>query len=182
MLSQVAFLSEIHLDKFTFLSRTEGNCSSNVQSIRLLEEDFVDDIARQESAVQVRIKFSSKVFGDFRQTLVFDFGYGLVLARSLSVSILSRDMYSSKQVFSSRTSYCHILEWSEEEMELVNCIDLPEMDLDRLCDQYSIPDVLPDLSGCTDFTRETYCKLWHDILFIEEQYIQRELARYGVGL
>ena len=182
MFREVAFLSETHLDKFTFLSRTDGNCSSNVQSIRLLEEDFVEDIARQETAVQFRIQFSSKVFGDFRQTLVFDFGNGLVLARSLNVSIVSRDMYSSKEVSSSRTSYCHILEWSEEEIELVKCKNLIELDLDGLCDQYSIPDALPDLSGCTEFTRETYCKLWHDILFIEEEYIQKEVARYKVDL
>ena len=118
----------------------------------------------------------------FKQTLAFDFGGGLVLARSLYVSVLIKDMYSSKEDTSSRTSYCHILEWSEEEMELVKCKDLIEMDLDGLFDQYSIPDVLPDPSGCTEFTRETYCKLWHDILFIEEQYIQREVKRYEVGL
>ena len=170
------------MDKFTFLSRTEGNCSLNVQSIRLHEEDFVEDIDRQESAVQFRIQFSSKVLGDFRQTLLFDFGNGLVLARSLNVLIVSRDMYNSKEVSSSRTSYCNILEWSEEEMELVKCKDLVEMNLDGLCDQYSIPDALPDLSGCTEFTRETYCKLWHDILFIEEKHIQREVKRYEVGL
>ena len=170
------------MDKFTFLSRTEGNCSSNEQSIRLLEEDFVEDFTRQESAVQFRIQFSSKVFGDFKQTLVFDFGGGLVLARSLYVSVLFKDMYSSKEDTSSRTSYCHILEWSEEEMELVKCKDLIEMDLDGLFDQYSIPDVLPDPSECAEFTRETYCKLWHDILFIEEQHIQREVKRYEVGL
>ena len=111
---------------------------------------------------------------------MFDFDHDLVLARSLDVSVVSKDVDSSKEDSSSRTSYCHILEWSEEEMELVKCKDLIEIDHDGLCDQYSIPDVLPDPSECKEFTRETYCKLWHDILFIEEKYIQEEVARYEV--
>ena len=168
------------MDKFTFLSGTEENCAVNVQSIRLLEEDFVEDITKQESAVQFRVQFSSKVFGVFKQTLVFDFDHDLVLTRSLDVSVVSKDVDSSKEDSSSRTSYCHILEWSEEEMELVKCKDLIEIDHDGLCDQYSIPDVLPDPSECAEFTSETYCKLWHDILFIEEKYIQEEVARYEV--
>ena len=167
------------MDKFTLLSRTEGNSSSTVQSIRLREEDFVEDFTRQESAVQFRIQFSSKVFGNFKQTLVFDFDT-LVLARSLDVSVVSKDVDSSKEETSSRTSYCHILEWSEEDMELIKCKDLIEMDMDGLCDQYSIPDVLPGPSECAEFTSETYCKLWHHVLYTEEGYIQREVARYGV--
>ena len=167
------------MDKFTFLSSRDRNCSSTVQSIRLLEEDFVEDFTEQKSAVQFRIQFSSKVFGVFKQALVFDFDT-LVLARSLDVSVVSKDVDSSKEDSSSRTSYCHILEWSEEEMELVKCEDLIEIDVNGVCDQYCIPDVLPDPSECAEFTRETYCKLWHDVLFTEEEYIQREVARYEV--
>ena len=111
---------------------------------------------------------------------MFDFGLDSVLARPLEVSVVSKDVDSSKEDSSSRTSYCHILEWSEEEMELVKCEDLIEIDLDGACDHYCVPDVLPDPSECAEFTRETYCKLWHDILFTEEEYIQREVARYEV--
>ena len=109
---------------------------------------------------------------------MFDFDT-LVLARSLDVSVVSKDVDSSKEDSSSRTSRCHILEWSEKEMELVKCEDLIEIDLDGLCDQYSIPvHVSLNPAECAEFTRETYCKLWHDILFIEEKYIQEEVARY----
>ena len=149
--------------------------------IEFVEQDFVEAAEKQELVVQFRIQFSSSVFGDFKQKIVFDFGQDLILVRSLFVSVISKNICSSIEDPPSRTRYCCIWEWSEEMMELVPCKDLLGMDLD-LCDQYSIPDVLPDPSECAEFTRETYCQHWHDILFIEEEYIQREIARYGDDL
>ena len=132
----------------------------------------------QELTVQFCIHFSSDIFGDFKQKLVFDFGSDMILVRSLFVSVMNKNICSNDEDLLSRTRYCCILEWSEEKMELVPCKDLLRMDVDGLCEQYSIPDVLPDPSECVEFTRETYCHHWHDILFIEEEYIQREVARY----
>ena len=160
------------MDKFKFLRSPGKKHFSNAQSIWLLEEDFVENSGKQESVVQFCIQFSSDVFGDFQQKLVFDFGLGLVLARSLCVSVISEDTCTSKEDSLSRTAYCSILEWSVEKMELVRCEDS-----DDLCEQHSIPNVLPDPAAFVEFTRETYCKLWHDILFIEEQHIQAEVAR-----
>ena len=166
------------MDKFQFLRSPTQNCSLNTESIQFRKKNFGRDSGKQESTVKFWVKFSSGVFGDFKQKLVFDFGRGLVLVRSLSVSVVCKDICSSDEGTSSRTAYCCILEWSEEEMELVKCKDMIEKDLVGLCDQYSIPNDLPDPSGCTEFTRETYCKLWHDILFIEEQHVLSEVARY----
>jgi hypothetical protein len=174
-LSEVSFLFETHLDKFKFLGNSEANFSPNMQSIRFLEEDFVEDSAKQESAVQFCVQFSSEVFGDFKQKLVFDFGRDSILARTLYVSVVSKDISRVP----SRSTYCHISEWSVEKMELVRCKELMELDSEGVCDQYSIPDVLPDPSKIEEFKRETYCKLWHDILSIEEQHIQMEVARLG---
>lgn len=181
LLSQVAFLLETHLDKFKFLRSATQNRSSNTESVQLLGKDFVDDLAKQESAVQFCIQFSSSVFGDFEQKLVFDFGHGSVLALPLYVSVVSKDICSSKDDFSTRTTYCSILEWSVEKMELVLCEDLIGVDSSGLCEQYSIPNVLPDPAESVEFTRETYCKLWHDIMFLEEEHIQAEVARYEDG-
>ncbi|CAB4003242.1 probable helicase with zinc finger domain isoform X2, partial [Paramuricea clavata] len=180
LLSQVSFLWETHLDKFKFLCSPGKNHSSNMQSIRLLKEDFDEDSAKQESVVQFCIQFSSSVFGDFQQKLVFDFGHDSVLARSLCVSVISEDICSSKEEPSTRTTHCSILEWSVEKMELVLCEDLIGMDSGGLCEQYSIPNVLPDPAEFVGFKPETYCKQWHDILFIEEQHIQTEIARYDI--
>ncbi len=148
-----------------------------MQSIRLVEEDFVENTAKQESAVQLCVQFSSSVYGDFEQKLVFDFGNGSVLVRSLHVSVVNKDICGSKEASLSRTTYCHIVEWSVEKMELVLCKDLVEIDSDGLCEQYIIPSDLPDPAQITEFKRKTYCKLWHDILSIEEQHIQMEVAR-----
>lgn len=149
-----------------------------MNTIQFLEKDFVANTERQELSVQFCIQFSSDIFGDFKQRLVFDFGSDLILVRSLFVSVISKNICNGDEDLSSRTRYCCILEWSEEKMELVPCKDLLRMDLDGLCEQYSIPNVLPDPSECAEFTRETYCQHWHDVLFIEEEYIQREIARY----
>ena len=170
----MSFLLETHLDKFEFLSSSIKNGSSNTQRIRLVQEDFVEDSAKQESAVQFCVKFSSRVFGDFEQKLVFDFGCGSILARSLYVSVVSEDVCNVPP----RTTYCRILEWSLEEMELVLCKDLIALDSDGLCAQYNVPKVLPDPSKIGKYKRATYCKRWHEILFIEEQRIQMEVARY----
>ena len=169
---------ETHLDKFKFLRIPTKDPSPNVENVHLLGKDFFKESGKQKSVLEFSVQFSSGVFGDFEQKLVFDFGQGLVLARPLFASVVTKDICSSGQDTSSRTAYCCTLEWSEEEMELVKCKDLIEKDLDGLCDQYCIPDVLPDPSECAEFTRETYCKLWHDILFIEEQHVQNEVARY----
>ncbi len=142
-----------------------------------MEEDFVENTAKQESAVQFCIQFSSSVFGDFEQKLVFDFGNGSVLSRSLHVSVVNEDICGSNEASSSRTTFCHIVEWSVEKMELVLCKDLVELDSDGLCKRYIIPSDLPDPAQIGEFKRETYCKLWHDILSIEEQHIQMEVAR-----
>ena len=183
LLRQVAFLLDTHLDKFKFRRNLRENCSSNMQSVQLLEKDFVENSAKQESAVQFCIQFSSDVFGDFQQKLVFDFGCGSVLARSLYVSVISKDICSSNEGPSSRTTYCRILELSVEKMELILCKDLVGLDLDGLCERYNIPKDLPaDPAESVEFTRETYCKLWHDILFIEEQHIQMEVARLDIVL
>lgn len=144
-----------------------------MNTIQFLEKDFVANTERQELSVQFCIQFSSDIFGDFKQRLVFDFGSDLILVRSLFVSVISKNICIGDEDLSSRTRY-----WSEEKMELVPCKDLLRMDLDGLCEQYSIPNVLPDPSECAEFTRETYCQHWHDVLFIEEEYIQREIARY----
>ena len=171
---------ETHLDKFKFLPIPTKDRSPNVENVHLLGKDFFKESGGQKSVVEFSVQFSSGVFGDFEQKLVFDFGQGLVLVRPLFASVVTKDICSSGQGTSSRAAYCCTLEWSEKEMELVKCKDFIEMDLDGLCDQYCIPDVLPDPSECAEFTRETYCKLWHDILFIEEKYIQEEVARYEV--
>ncbi len=168
------------MDKFKFLCNPGKNCSSNVQSIRLVEEDFVENTAKQESAVQFCIQFSSTVFGDFKQKLVFDFGNGSVLARSLHVSVVSKDICGCNEDSSSRATYFSILEWSMEKMELMLCKDLIGMDSDGLRQQYIIPKNLPYPAQFVEFKvfkRETYRKFWHYILFIEEQHIQREVAR-----
>jgi hypothetical protein len=160
---------ETHLDKFKF--------SSGVESIQLLKEDSVADSLRQESAVQFCVQFSSSVFGDFEQKLVFDFGGGTVLARTLYVSVVSEDICNSTEDPPSRTTYCYILEWSEEKMELILCNNLMGKDSESLCEQYSIPNSLPDPSEITEFKRETYCELWHNILFVEEEHIRAEVGR-----
>ena len=148
-----------------------------MQSIQLCARDFVENPSKQEVAVQFCVQFSSGVFGDFEQKLVFDFGNSLVLARTLRVSVVSEDICSNEEDCSSRTRYCRVLDWSVEKMELMLCKDLLRLDPDGLTEQYNIPDDLPDPSVFVEFTRETYCKLWHDILYIEEKYIQEEVAR-----
>ncbi|XP_028391336.1 uncharacterized protein LOC114516141 isoform X3 [Dendronephthya gigantea] len=178
LLSQVAFLLETHLDKFKLLRCNETTKhSSTVQCVRFQEEDFIEDSAKNESAVQFSIQFSSGVFGDFEQKLVFDFGQGSVLVRPLFVSVVSKDFSRAE---SSRTRYCHIAEWSVDKMELVPCKELMRWDLEGLCERYSIPDILPDPAKCPAFSREKYCNIWHQILLIEERHIRTEVARYDI--
>ena len=169
------------MDKFKFLRSPTADRSSNMESIQLLEEDFVEDSGKQQSAVQFCVQFSSGVFGEFEQKLVFDFGHGSVLVRSLFASVVSKDIGNSDKD-TSRAVYCCILEWSEEKVELVLCKDLSGLDLDGLSGQYGIPHVLPNPSKLVEFKRETYCKLWHDILFIEEKHVRREVARYKYNI
>ncbi|XP_028391345.1 probable helicase with zinc finger domain [Dendronephthya gigantea] len=180
LLSEVAFLLETHLDKFKLLCRSSGRQKQppDWHNARFVEEDFVESVAENESAVQFRVQFASGVFGDFEQKLVFGFGSDDVLVYSLIVSVVSKD--SSKEETSSRTRYCRIAEWSVDKMELVRCKELMGMDLNGLCERYSIPDDLPVPSECSDLSRETYCNTWHKILFIEEQHIQTEVSRYDI--
>ena len=157
------------MDKFTFLRSQDQDHLSNMRGILLLDEDFVEVSGTSERAFQFCVRFSSGEFGDFEEKLVFDFGRGSILFRSLVVSFASESRNKENVAY---------VEWSEETLELVLCRDLKGMDSDGLCDQYSIPDALPDPAECAELTRETYCKIWHDILFTEEQHVQREIARY----
>ena len=168
------------MDKFKFCrSDQEEDHSLNKQSIRFFEDHFVEDSFKQESAVQFKVKFFSDVFGDFKQKIVFDFGRDMVLVRALNVSILSKDICDSKEKSTSRTTHCRILEWSLGDMELVECKDLTPLYSDGVSsEQYSIPNHLRNPSEVVEFTRENYCNLWHDILFIEEKHIQGEVWRY----
>ena len=168
---------ETHLDKFKLLFRGEKQRPSpNWHNAHLFEEDFVKDVATNESAVQFRIQFSSGVFGEFEQKLAFDFGNDNVLVCSIFVSVVSKDI--SEEEPSSRTkTYCRVVKWSVDEMELVPCGELMGMDLDGLCERYGIPNVLPDPAGCSEFSHETYCNIWHKILFIEERHVRAEVGR-----
>lgn len=123
------------------------------------------------------LQFSSSVFGVFDQALVFDFGNGSILTRSLCVSVVSEDIYASEEQLSSRKTYCRFVEWSVDEIELVLCKDALQRNLDNLGEQYSLPEILPDPANFPEITNETYSNIWHNILFIEEQYIQKEVAR-----
>ena len=168
------------MDKFKFLRRSGRQKQSvNLQSVHFHDEDFVESVARNESAVQFCVQFSSSVFGDFEQKLVFDFGDDNVLVRSIFVSVISKDI--SEEESSSRTTSCRIVEWSVDKMtKLVLCKELEKLDLDGLSQQYTIPNDLETVpEKCSKFTRKTYCNLWHKILFIEEQHIEAEVARLG---
>ena len=177
MLSEVAFLWETHLDKFQFIRTPEEKDSPGTQSIPFLEDDFVEYPSMHKAAVQFCVQFSSDVLGNFRQKLLFDFGNDMILSRLLNVSVVSEEICISKDEYLPSTTFCRILEWSEEEMELVGCKDFQGMDPDGLCEKYKNEDALPDPAEIGEFTRNTYCKQWHDVLFHEEQYIEKEVAR-----
>ncbi|XP_028391343.1 uncharacterized protein LOC114516144 [Dendronephthya gigantea] len=123
-------------------------------------------------------QYSSGGSDDFEQKLPLNFDIDTVLAHLLSVSFVNKD--TSEEKTSSRTRYCHIAEWSVDKIELVPCKELMGMDLDGLCERYSIPDDLPDPAECSEFSRGTYCNTWHKILFIEEKHIQTQIGRYDL--
>ena len=171
-MNQVAFLLDENLDKFKLLKNPdESEETQTTQCVELSEDDFVDDLENHESAVQFCVKFYSEVFGEFNQELVLDFGDEQYLHHTLEVSVTSDEFQESLP----KTVSCQILEWSLENMKLVLCPEL--FDPESLREQYNIPNDLFDPSKFKEFTRDTYCKLWHHILFIEEQHIQKEVAR-----
>ena len=175
LLNQVALLLEEHLDKFKLLkSPDESEQKPTTQCVQLREDDFVEDCANHESAVQFCVKFNCGVFGEFRQELVLDFGGQSYLSQCLNVSVMSDDL-RGKQESPRQSVSCQILDWSVENMKLVLCPEL--IDGEDLRQQYNIPRDILDPTTLEEFTRETYCKLWHDILFFEEYHICDEVAR-----
>lgn len=133
--------------------------------------------------VNIVLSFSTFVFGNFRQYVVFDFGKELHLGLEMSVEIGSQEF---------------LKEFSEEKTKLA--LDGPFWDdgyrtivpfrpktpsvfgNENLTDLYKLPrteDIVPCplLDESQGLHKDNYRDIMHQLLFVEEFYIRKQVAR-----
>ena len=170
-------MHEFHLDRFKFLNNpgASSNPSSSQHSLRFsVGNNLIENSSKKTLVARFGVHFSSEVFGVFEQKLIFDFGNRSVLSRKIKVSVVSKEILPNEEMLVKR---CRIVDWSLDSVEVVKCDDLLYLDEEGLCDLYPIPDVHPAPSEIPEFSSETYCESWHNILYTEEEYIKKEIAR-----
>ena len=136
--------------------------------------------------VDITVIFSSSVFGNFSQLVVFDFGQRSHLALDLSIDVGSQEFLSAFAEGKSKL----IADWSPWDNGSMKVIAFhskisPVFDNEGLLSKYKLPlrpeDIVPSpiLIGSGCLSKENYKDVMHQLLFVEESYIRKQVARYS---
>lgn len=135
--------------------------------------------------VEVALSFSTFVFGNFRQYLVFDFGQESPLALEFCVEIGSQEFLRELSEEKTKLALGGPL-WDESYWKIVpfECKTSSVFKNDNLTDLYKLPvdrvdDVVPCplLDESQGLSEKNYKDIMHQLLFVEEFYIRKQVAR-----
>ena len=133
--------------------------------------------------VEIVVAFSTLVFGSFRQFVVFDFGKETHLAFEMSIEIGSQEFL---QEFSEEKTKLALLGplWDDGSRKIIpfGRVAPSVFNDDYLTVKYKLPrseDIVPSplLEGSQGLSKENYIDVMHQLLFVEEFYIRKQVSR-----
>ncbi|KAJ7378405.1 helicase [Desmophyllum pertusum] len=136
--------------------------------------------------VEIVVAFSTLVFGSFRQFVVFDFGKETHLAFEMSIEIGSQEFL---QEFSEEKTKLALLGplWDDGSRKIIpfGRAAPSVFNDDYLTVKYKLPrseDIVPSplLEGSQGLSKENYIDVMHQLLFVEEFYIRKQVASFNV--
>ncbi|XP_007903968.1 probable helicase with zinc finger domain [Callorhinchus milii] len=189
LLHQVAFLSNSYTHCFHIASIAAGDSDSlHPYSILPHCQEWSRDSSGQnrieEHSYQIAIKFYSQVFGNFQQTILFDFGSEPVLMQTVTVSAPSdkaAEALSHHQQQSLTTSQrweatCkQIVEFRPQELSDLDLNLLVTYQIPAAADQLFTRSVLDKV-----LNRHNYHSRFHDLLYIEENAQNKDISKFNI--
>uniref|UniRef100_A0A4W3ISQ7 C3H1-type domain-containing protein n=1 Tax=Callorhinchus milii TaxID=7868 RepID=A0A4W3ISQ7_CALMI len=187
LLHQVAFLSNSYTHCFHIASIAAGDSDSlHPYSILPHCQEWSRDSSGQnrieEHSYQIAIKFYSQVFGNFQQTILFDFGSEPVLMQTVTVSAPSdKEALSHHQQQSLTTSQrweatCkQIVEFRPQELSDLDLNLLVTYQIPAAADQLFTRSVLDKV-----LNRHNYHSRFHDLLYIEENAQNKDISKFNI--
>lgn len=133
--------------------------------------------------VEIVVSFSSPVFGNFGQVLVLDFGKEKNLAMRMSVEVGSQEFL--KEFCEAKTNLTlNWPLWDNGSREIIKFEpQRPSVfNNEHLIDKYKLPkpdEIVPSalLDGSQGLSKNSYKDVMHQLLFVEEMYIRKQVAR-----
>lgn len=133
--------------------------------------------------VEIVVSFSSPVFGNFSQVLVLDFGKEKSLAMRMSVEVGSQEFL--KEFCEAKTNLTlDVPLWDNGWREIIKFEpQRPSVfNNEHLIDKYKLPkgdDIVPSplFDGSQGLSKNNYKDVMHQLLFVEELYIRKQVAR-----
>ena len=133
--------------------------------------------------VEISIAFSTLVFGSFSQVLVLDFGQKSHLAVKMNIEVGSQEFL---QEFGEEKSKLALdwTPWDDGSREIVKFE--PKLQSvfndEHLMDKYKLPkveDIVPSslLDKSQGLSPKNYQDVMHQLLFVEEFYIRKQISR-----
>ena len=139
--------------------------------------------ATGQMRVDITVGFSSTVFGSFSQCLLLDFGRKPYLVQRLNVDVCGEDLSVQLDAIREEVGEGH-QRWNESSVELVRVVptDPIAQQRDKLCRMYSVPAKAHNIVSAQVLTGSSdemhYKCTMHQLLFIEETYMRRKIARW----
>ena len=135
--------------------------------------------------VEITVSFSTLVFGSFAQVLVLDFGKDSAhLAVKMKIEVGSQEFLQEFGEEKSKLALNWTL-WDDGSREIIQIEPRrPSVfNNDHLIDKYKLPkaeDIVPCplLDKSQGLSPKNYMDVMHQLLFVEEFYIRKQIARY----
>jgi len=133
--------------------------------------------------VEIIISFSTLLFGYFEQVLVLDFGKEKHLAVKMTIEVGSQNFLQEFQEAKKNLTLDWPL-WDDGSREIIKFEPKrPSLfNNEHLVAKYKLPkreDIVPSalLDGSESLNNDNYKDVMHQLLFVEEIYIRRQVAR-----
>ncbi|RXM36792.1 putative helicase with zinc finger domain [Acipenser ruthenus] len=189
MLYRMALLYDAHRPHFSIGAVSAGDGANQiVQEVPDNCQEWVGGNIAQNGldhcVYEVVVRFSTEIFGTFRQTIVFDFGFEPVLMQRIMVDAASIEdlehlMQARQQLLITAKR------WDSSCKTIVEFEPNETADLERsLLSRYQIPLSADQLFTQSvldkSLTKENYQARLHDLLYIEEIAQYKEVSKFNI--
>ncbi|XP_033886349.3 probable helicase with zinc finger domain [Acipenser ruthenus] len=191
LLHRVALLSDLHRSHFSISSVAAG-CSDSLHPYSISEQcqEWSRDLSGQnrikEHVYQVTVRFCTEIFGNFQQTVVFDFGTEPVLMQTVSAAVsLDEDVEAIfhqqqqslllSQRWDPTCKHIAVVEFQPRELSDLDQSLLLNYEIPAAADQLFTRSVLDK-----SLNMHNYYSRFHDLLYIEENAQSKEVSKFNI--
>ncbi|KAB0792538.1 hypothetical protein PPYR_14497 [Photinus pyralis] len=192
-LHAIALLHDMHRNYFTIsqvlLVTNQTTTKLDVQN----NQEFLSSGSGDGALAhyQVTITFKTDIYGTFRQSVTFDFGYQPILVKHLCVDVIPAEEAQKMNDIRQEIVLSCTERWNANNADIVtftsqNMMYTPESYTDDLCKLYPCPhaDTL-NLSHATvvdkKLTKNNYNSRMHELLYIEELARNEQTNKYNLS-